>query len=46
MGGSGILETTALPPADYTIYFGIDGLLNGYVDRQYLYYDLVKITVQ
>lgn len=41
-----VLDTTNLPIGAYDFYFGVDLLMNGSLDFDQLYYDLVEVTVE
>ncbi|MFH1562096.1 MAG: right-handed parallel beta-helix repeat-containing protein [Nitrospirota bacterium] len=41
-----ILNISGLPKGSYTIYFGVDLIMNGVIDFGSLYYDSVKVNVK
>lgn len=43
---SEVLNTTSLPVGNYTLYFGVDTLMNGALDWGQLHYDSVGVTIQ
>ena len=40
-----VLNYTGLPTGSYTIYFGVDLMMNGVIDVDSLYYDSVGVTI-